>query len=588
METYRRERDHVVVADFDREKFDVTTRTARIGGGSLGGKARGLAFVNRLLRDTPIASKFPEQRIFVPESVVLGTDIFDEFLEENDLEDFALRSKSDEDTVRRFLNAEFPAEALHDLEAMLNQIRYPLAVRSSGLLEDAPNQPFAGLYQTFMLPNTHLDTKVRLQQLVTAIKRVYASTFSTLAKQFLDTTPYRLEEEKMAVIIQKLVGASHGSRFYPDFAGVARSHNFYPTPPLQAEDGIVAVAMGLGRMVVEGECCVRFSPVHPHLLPAFSSVDEALKNSQREFLALDLDADVELSEQGAELHRYRLLVAEEDGTLRSAGSTYSHENHSIVDGLSRPGVRLVTFAPVLKHGVFPLAAMLQELLQIATAGTRTPVEIEFAVNLSVPQGEPTEFGFLQMRPLAMADDAEELDIGKVDAAAVICRSDTVLGNGRIEGIYDIIAVDYDAFERRRSREVAQEVARLNAVLQKAGTPYILVGVGRWGSADPYLGIPVTWNQIAGARVIVESGFRDFKVTPSQGTHFFQNLTSCNVGYFTVNSQVGEGFIDWDWLAAQPTRSTTSFVRHIELQRPITVRMSGRSGEGVILKPNSSS
>jgi CheY-like chemotaxis protein len=584
IETYRRERDRVIVADFDRERYDLTTRTARIGGGSLGGKARGLAFVNRLLRDSRIGAKFPDQRIFVPESVVLGTDIFDQFLEENDLEDFALTSESDDETVRRFLEAKFPAEPLRDLEAMLNQVRYPLAVRSSGLLEDSPNQPFAGVYQTYMLPNNDLDTKVRLRQLLAAVKRVYASTFSSQAKQFLDTTPFRLEEEKMAVIIQRMVGAKHGHRFYPHFAGVARSYNFYPTPPLEAEDGIVAVAMGLGRAVVEGECCVRFCPKYPRLVPAFSSVDEALKNSQREFLALDLEGEVELTEQGAELRRYALPDAEGDGTLWAVGSTYSHENHSIVDGLSRPGVRLVTFAPVLKLGVFPLAETLHELLQIATVGTRTSVEIEFAVNLSVPKGEPTEFGFLQMRPLAMFDDAEELDIGKVDDAEVVCRSDKVLGNGRIDGIRDIVAIDYAAFERHRSREVAQEVARLNAVLQRDATPYLLVGVGRWGSADPYLGIPVTWNQISGARVIVESGFRDFKVTPSQGTHFFQNLTSCNVGYFTVNSQVGEGFIDWGWLEAQPVHSTNAFVRHIQLQRPISIRMSGRTGDGVILKP----
>ncbi|UCE04212.1 MAG: histidine kinase [Candidatus Latescibacterota bacterium] len=584
IEEYRRERDHVIVADFDRERYDLTTRTARIGGGSLGGKARGLAFVNRLLRDSRIGSKFPDQRIFVPESVVLGTDIFDQFLEENDLEDFALTSESDDETVRRFLEAKFPAKPLRDLEAMLNQVRYPLAVRSSGLLEDSPNQPFAGVYQTYMLPNNDLDTKVRLRQLLAAVKRVYASTFSIQAKQFLDTTPFRLEEEKMAVILQRIVGAKHGRRFYPHFAGVARSYNFYPTPPLEAEDGIVAVAMGLGRMVVEGECCVRFCPQYPHLVPAFTSVDEALKNSQREFLALDLEGEVELTEQGAELRRYALPEAEGDGTLWAMGSTYSHENHSIVDGLSRPGVRLVTFAPVLKHGVFPLAETLHELLEIATAGTRTPVEIEFAVNLSVPKGEPAEFGFLQMRPLAMFDDTEELDIGNVDDAEVVCRSDKVLGNGRIEDIHDIVAIDYAAFERHRSREVALEVARLNAVLQRDATPYLLVGVGRWGSADPYLGIPVTWNQISGARVIVESGFRDFKVTPSQGTHFFQNLTSCNVGYFTVNSQVGEGFIDWSWLEAQPARSRNAFVRHIRLQRPVSIRMSGRTGEGVILKP----
>jgi hypothetical protein len=289
-------------------------------------------------------------------------------------------------------------------------------------------------------------------------------------------------------------------------------------------------------------------------------------------------------EEGDELQRYGLQVAEQDGTLSYLGSTYSPENEAVYDGLSRAGVRLISFAPILKHGLFPMAELLDELLRIGVEGTSAPVEIEFAVNLSVPKGEPIEFGYLQMRPLALSRELEELTIGDVRDASLVCRSDSVLGNGKVEGLRDLVVVDYHRFERSKSVEVAELVARFNAHLQSDGIPYVLIGVGRWGSTDPFLGIPVAWGQIAGARVIVEAGFKDFKVSPSQGTHFFQNLTSCNVGYFTVNPEAGEGSIDWEWLGAQPAVEEDGCVRHIRLEEPLLVKMSGRKGEGIILKP----
>lgn len=389
----------------------------------------------------------------------------------------------------------------------------------------------------------------------------------------------------MAVIIQKIVGVAHGDRFYPDFAGVARSHNVYPSPPMKAENGIAAVALGLGRTVVEGGACVRFCPKYPRKVLASFSVDTFLKDSQREFLALDLLLKAaHAGPEGGELTRFGLEEAEADGTLAAVGSTYSLENHTVSDGIARPGMRLVSFAPVLKHQEFPLAGLLERLLEIGRSGTGTEVEIEFAVNLSVPAGEPPEFGFLQMRPLAHTVDMESLEIGEMPEADLVCGSRSVLGHGKITGMRDLVVVDYHRFDRLRSVEVAEQVARINAALQDEGVPYLLIGVGRWGSMDRHLGIPVTWNQIAGARVIVESGFKDLQVTPSQGTHFFQNLTSLNVGYFTVNPQAGEGFIDWDWLAAQPALGETEFVRHIRLTEGVRVTMNGRTGEGVILKP----
>jgi CheY-like chemotaxis protein len=566
---YRRARSLVAVADFDRSAFDPRHDFHRIGGGSLGGKARGLAFMRMLLGQKPVTDGL-DAVVTVPSAVVLATDVFDRFLEDNDLRNFALHSSDDAELERRFLAARFPADVRDDLGALLPRIDYPLAIRSSSLLEDSQHQPFAGIYETFMLANRgHVEH--RLDQLIRAIVRVYASMFSQRSKDYIAATPYRLEEEKMAVIVQRIVGAPHNGRFYPDLSGVARSHNFYPTPPLVSADGIAAIALGLGRTVVAEGNCLRFCPAHPRHLVQFSSVRDILANSQRAFWALDLASD-DMRET-----RYDLDAAEADGTLAGVASTYSRENDAIYDGSSRSGVRVVTFASILKHDSFPLATLLERLLAIGHWGMGGPVEIEFAVDL-----DKRELAFLQLRPLALTHEMIELVIGDVDPHALICRSNRVLGNGRIDDLRDVIVVDRQRYHRGSSRQVATELAQCNAEL--AGRPYLLIGVGRWGSADPWLGIPVSWEQISGARAIVEAGFADFQVTPSQGTHFFQNLTSFNVGYFTVNPDAGEGFVDWDWLAGVPAVRETSYVRHLRFEKPVVVKMNGKQGEGVILKP----
>jgi len=578
---YRRERSQAVVADFDRETFDGTGDFYRIGGGSLGGKARGLAFVRQLLGETRASDRFEGVQVAVPQAVVLATDVFDRFLDEAGLRQFAINCDDDAEIERRFVEAPFPDELRRDLLAFLGRVRHPLAVRSSSILEDSRYQPFTGVYETFMLPNNERDAE-RLDRLLRAVKRVYASTFSSRAKSYLRATPYRLEEEKMAVILQRIVGAGHDGFFYPDFAGVARSHNFYPTSPLRAEDGVAAVGLGLGRTVVEGGNCLRFCPRHPRNLVQFSSAADVLDNSQRQFWAIEMRSD----EGGTDM-REALLdveVAEKHGTLAAVASTYSSENNAVYDGLGRPGVRVVSFAPILKHGLFPLAEVLDHLLEIGSWGMGAPVEIEFAVNLATTPGEPREFGFLQMRPLALSRESEALEVGEVDRAQLICRSASVLGNGRIEGIRDVVVVDVNRFDRSLSFQAAVDVGRFNRQLLDEGAAYLLVGVGRWGSRDPWMGIPVAWDQISAARAIVEAGFRDFKVTPSQGTHFFQNLTSFNVGYFTVNPDMGEGFVDWDWLAEQPAVRETAFVRHLRFERPIVVMMNGKKNEGMIFKP----
>jgi CheY-like chemotaxis protein len=594
---YRNEQSQVLIGDFNASTFKASDAFfLRIGGGSLGGKARGLAFIRHLLHKYQTARRFAGIRIAVPPSVVLATHVFDRFLSENNLLDFAINSANDAETVQRFLEASLPASLRDDLLAFLAEVHYPLAVRSSSLLEDSQYQPFTGVYETFMLANQHHDLLVRLEQLMEAIKRVYASTFSQHAKGYVRATPYRLEEEKMAVILQQVVGTIHssenkGKRFYPDFSGVVRSHNFYPVPPMSYGDGIAAVALGMGRAVVDGGKCLTFCPRFPRNLVQFSSVEDILANSQREFWAMDLDhkdgsEDAPVSDPLVELReaRFGLDLAESDGTLQNLGSTYSVDNHVIYDGLSRPGTRIVSFAPILKHGVFPLASILERLIRIGEEAFGRPVEVEFAVRLPQGSRETAEFGFLQIRPLVLSREGEELRMEEVNSDRLVCQSSKVLGNGRIGDLRDLVVVDFHRFERARSQEVAEGVAQLNAKLSESGTPYLLIGVGRWGSNDPWLGIPVEWDEISGARVIVEAGFRDFRVTPSQGSHFFQNLTAFQVGYFTVNPDAGEGFVDWQWLGAQAALEERGCVRHLHFEEPLVVVMNGKTSRGMIFKP----
>jgi hypothetical protein len=380
------------------------------------------------------------------------------------------------------------------------------------------------------------------------------------------------------------VGTVHGQRYYPDFSGVVRSHNFYPVEPMTFSDGIAAVALGLGRTVVDGGKCLSFCPRYPRNLLQFSSVEDILANTQTEFCALELDG---VPHGGGPGHlremRFGLDVAEVDGTLAAVASTYSADNHAIYDGLSRPGARVVTFAPMLKHEIFPIAAILELLVRAGEDALGNPVEIEFAVRLPAAE-EAAEFGFLQIRPLTLARDNQDLTIGEVDPSRLICESSKVLGNGRIDNLHDIVMVDSHRFERSRSQEVARAVAHFNAALSAENRPYLLIGVGRWGSNDPWLGIPVEWDEISGARVIVEAGFRDFRVMPSQGSHFFQNLTAFQIGYFTVNPDAGEGSIDWEWLSEQPSVEEDGYVRHLRFGAPMRVVMNSRKSQGIIFKP----
>ncbi len=584
---YRHEQSQTQVGDFSPGSFfPEQSFFLRLGGGSLGGKARGLAFVRSLFHQKRLSLRFPGIRIAVPPTLVLATDIFDRFIADNDLLDFAMHCLDDEEIVSRFVAARLPSTLIDALLAFLEKMHCPLAVRSSSLLEDSQYQPFSGVYETFMLANQDADLQVRLDQLMGAIKRVYASTFSRHAKAYVRATPYRLEEEKMAVLIQQVVGALYGGRYYPDFSGVVRSRNFYPVAPVTVRDGFAAVALGLGRAVVGGGKCLTFSPRYPRHLVQFSSVEDILANSQTEFWALPMDHHEPTPNPEDELREvpFGIPKAEADGTLDLLASTYSADNHAIYDGLSRKGTRVVSFAPILKYGMFPLPAILDELMTIGEEGLGRPVEIEFAVRLAKNSRETSEFGFLQMRPLVVSREGEDLRIEVVEREKLLCQSGQVLGHGRIDTLRDAVVVDFHRFERARSHEVAHSVATFNAKLSAEGKPYLLIGVGRWGSNEPWLGIPVAWDQIAGARVIIESGFRDFRVTPSQGSHFFQNLTAFQIGYFTVNPDAGEGFIDWEWLNAQPALHEDGYVRHLQFLAPASVIMNSKSGEGLIFKP----
>lgn len=572
-----------VIADFSRRRFSMAASFVRIGGGSVGGKARGLAFVNALLQRHDIRDEWSNVRIAVPTTAVLGTEIFDNFLDENRLHEFVVQDREDEDIAERFMAGTLPTDVRRDLAVFLQSAHYPLAVRSSSLLEDSHGQPFAGIYRTYMLPNNDANPSTRLEQLLSAVKLVYASTFYRAAKLYQEATDHHVEEEKMGVILQQMIGAPHESYFYPSFSGVARSYNFYPLGKLKPEEGVACVALGLGKIVVEGGEMLMFSPTHPHVLPQFSSVKAMLANSQAHFYALDMGCDRVSHSSDADENLVKLILAdaERHGTLAAVGSTYSRENDAVYDGIARPGSRLITFAHILKSDVFPLAEILRTLLTIGRQSMACPVEIEFAANL---ESKPMLFGVLQIRPTVADEAFQRVSLEEPDPAKLLCHSPQAMGNGYIRGIRDVVFVKPDSFDSAHTRAIASEIKVMNETLRHAGRPCLLIGFGRWGSADHWLGIPVTWEQISMARAIIETSLPDFVITPSQGSHFFQNLTSSRVGYLTVNPTAGGGFVDWDWLTRLPPVHETRFLRHVALESPIEVHLDGRTRQGVVFKP----
>jgi hypothetical protein len=584
---HRREKQLGFVTDFERGQFDSQTEFVRIGGGSLGGKGRGLAFVNNLLRRYDVYDKFENVQISVPPTAIIGTEVYDNFIEKNNLLEYALEGHSDKDIVELFARAELPRSLIRDLRSYMNVIDYPLAVRSSSLLEDSHYQPFAGIFDTHMLPNNFHAKKGRLLRLVTAIKLIYASIFFNNARNYIEATGNRVEEEKMAVILQKIVGSNRGGNFFPVLSGVARSYNFYSIGNIKPEEGIAYTALGLGKTIVEGENCLFFSPSNPRVLPQFSSSKDYLDNSQKDFFAVDMTDPAVFPGPGGEmgLVRLPLSVAESDGSLSFVGSTYSADNDRIYSGINRQGIKLVTFDPILKAGLFPLDEITKFLLQLGANAMNSPIEMEFAAELYLSaKKKKNQFYFLQIRPMTNDTPPEAVSIRNLDQSRIFCRSDKSLSNGRIDNIRDIVFVRPDNFDRAKMPEMAGQIEKFNDEFQSEKRPYLLIGPGRWGTADRWLGIPVKWKQISSARVMVEAVYGDFVVTPSFGTHFFQNVMSFNIGYLTVGSTKRTGFLDWEWLELLPPAGQTEFVRHVHLEKPLEILIDGRKSKAVILKP----
>jgi len=574
-----------VIADFSCDRFNPECNFSRIGNGSLGGKARGIGFINALLaqkQSLDLKKKYPDIEIGVPYTVVIGTDEFDRFVTGNNLTRFALEENNDKVIAQRFLEAKIADDLRESLLLLLQHIEYPLAIRSSSLLEDSHAQPFAGIYSTYMLPNCHPDINVRLEYVLKSIKLIYASVYYQAAKAYLSATSNRIEEEKMGILIQQIVGKKYDDLFYPDFSGVARDLNFFPISHMKREDGIAYVALGLGKAIMEGQNVLQFSPKHPDILPQLTEGNLPMKNTQKEFYAINL-ANPEpsfLFDEDATLKKENLARAEKDGTLDYLGSTYVAENDMIKDGIHHQGMKFVSFAHILKSNVFPLASLLCDIIDLGKNGIGSSVEIEFAVQLAKSSKEKHKFYLLQIRPMIVGKEQTDVDLRNVKDEEILCRSNHTLGNGIIKGIKDIIYVRPKNFDASKTPNIADEIGKINSGIK---TDAAFIGLGRWGTADPWLGIPVNWSQISRAKVLIEVALETFNIEPSHGTHFFHNITTLNIGYLTIPTGNYGDFVDWDWLEAQPAAYESQYVRHVRLENPIEVILNGRKGKGVILK-----
>jgi len=583
---YRRMKNSGVVAIYKKERFDEYSNFARIGDGSLGGKGRGLAFIGAMIKRYP---KLEQENfaVNIPKTVVICTDIFDEFMETNELYPIAL-SDTDNDTILKyFLRASLPSRLIEDLMAFSEVVKGPIAIRSSSLLEDSHYQPFAGIYSTYMIPKQE-DKYEMLRSLSDAIKAVYASVFYQDSKAYMTATSNLIDQEKMAIVLQEVVGTQYGDHYYPTISGVARSLNFYPIGNEKAEDGIANIALGLGKYIVDGGLTLRFSPRHPHNILQMSSTDFALRETQTRFYALDLNpeniVDKFSVDDAFNLKKLTLKEADADGSLKFITSTYDPYDMIIRDGYYPGGRKILSFVNVLQHDVFPLASTLDQLLQIGQKEMGRPVEIEFAINMNKQDPRIATFYLLQIRPIVDNKEVMNEDLSVIQQEDTILSSTSVLGHGIINDVQDVIYVKTGAFNATNNQLIAYDIEKMNRKFTGTETNYVLVGPGRWGSSDPWLGIPVKWPHISNAKVIVECGLENYRVDPSQGTHFFQNLTSFGVGYFTINPFKGEGWFDEDYLNQLPAVEETEYLRHVRLHAPIVIKMDGKRSLGVVMKP----
>ncbi len=586
---YRRMKNRGIVANFNKDAYDKYSNFARIGQGSMGGKGRGLAFIDQIIKRNPVCDDFDGVQITIPHTVVVCTDIFDEFMDVNALYKIALSDAPDEEILKRFLEAKLPEEVIGDLKAFFNVVRRPLAVRSSSLLEDSHYQPFAGVYSTYMIPYLE-DEEERMRMLCNAVKAVYASVFFSDSKAYMNATSNVIDQEKMAVILQEVAGNDHGGFYYPSFSGVGRSLNYYPLNDEKAEEGVVELAAGLGKYIVDGGMALRLSPKHPDKVLQTSTLELALRDTQTCLYGLPAGKGSEEFKVDDSFNIVKIPVADafKAGALKYLVSTFDVEDRIIRDNELGRGRKLVTFANVLKHDKFPLAPIAEFMLTVGQYEMGRPVEIEFAGNINaVPDkdGRKGTVYWLQIRPIV--DKKEMLDdhIMDVPDDNLIIRSDTALGHGMMDNIRTVVYVRPDSFDSSRNRSTADEVEALNARFVAEGEPYLLIGPGRWGSSDPALGIPVKWPQIAGARVIVESALPGYRIEPSQGTHFFQNLTSFGVGYLTVDASGGKGYHDTSYLDEMPAIYESESLRVVQFDKPLTIAINGRKSTGIVIKPS---
>ena len=585
---YRRMKNIGVVAVFDRLKFDRYAHFARIGEGSLGGKGRGLAFLDNIIKRHPELNQFEKAAVSIPKTVVLCTDFFDEFMDKNNLWTIALSDASDEEILQHFLRAQLPDTLIADFFTFFDAVKSPIAVRSSSLLEDSHYQPFAGIYSTYMIP--YLDDKYEmLRMLACAIKGVYASVYYKDSKAYMTATSNVIDQEKMAVILQEVVGHQYGDHYYPTFSGVLRSLNYYPIGDETAEEGIASLALGLGKYIVDGGQTLRVSPYHPHQVLQTSEMETALKETQTRFYALDMShvGDDFKVDDGFNIKSLRVKEADKDGSLNGIASTYDPSDQIIRDGIYEGGRKVISFCGVLQQGIFPLPEILQMAQKYGSEEMRRPVEIEFACNLnSTPQGTTGDFYLLQIRPIVDSKQVLDEDLAVIPDEQCLLRSQNSLGHGISEDVVDVVYVKTDDdFTAANNLYIADEIEKINRKFLDTDKNYILIGPGRWGSSDYWLGIPVKWPHISAARVIVETGLKNYHVDPSQGTHFFQNLTSFGVGYFTINTYTGDGVFQKEILDAMPAIEETKYVRHVRFEHPVRIMMDGKKQHGVVLLPS---
>mgnify|MGYP002274708416 FL=1 len=582
---YRHMKNLGVVAVFDRMKFDKYAHFARIGEGSLGGKGRGLAFLDNIIKRHPEFNQYENATVQIPKTVVLCTDIFDEFMMSNNLYPIALSDASDDEILKHFLHAQLPDSLIADFFTFFEATKSPIAIRSSSLLEDAHYQPFAGIYSTYMIPYL-ADKYQMLQMLACAIKGVYASVFYRDSKAYMTATRNVIDQEKMAVILQEVVGKDYGTRYYPTMSGVLRSLNYYPIGDEEAEEGIASLALGLGKYIVDGGQTLRVCPYHPHQVLQTSETEMALRDTQTQFYALDMKhvGDDFKVDDGFNILKLRVKDAVEDQSLNYIASTFDPYDQVINDGVYETGRKLITFAGVLQHDVVPLPELMQMSMKCGSEAMRRPVEIEFACNIHADK--TCDFYLLQIRPIVDAKEMLDEDVRAIPDTDCLLRSHNSLGHGISEDVTDVVYVKYDDhFSAMNNFYVADDIERINRKFLADGKNYVLIGPGRWGSSDHYLGVPVKWPHISAARVIVEVALKNYNIDPSQGTHFFQNLTSFGVGYFTVDTNTEEeGFVNKEMLDAMPAVEETQYVRHVRFDRPLRILMDGKKQEGAVLHP----